>query len=213
MLFEEVGDRRDLGEIERRDVEKPRGLGGFRNIGHDGDRVRRRHLVDEIGLIRTIGAARRLREIGAERCARARTLDERLRHAHIGLVARAHDLDGGKAAFTVSLDDDDVMSRHGADDLRALNLVLEGLHACEHVGRRDDGLGCARRAMSIGVFAGMIDVEADVRMVLDRTDVMPAIDHLGDQLLDKGGFPRVMAADDGDRRTWNVDHVTRPLRT
>ena len=151
-------------------------------------------------------AARELREVGAQRPSVARALFEHVGHARVRLVAGTHDLDGGQAALAVALHNDYVVARHAAHDVRALHFAAHGLHT-RHLARRgNDRLAGAGSAVAVGVLAGVVDVEADMAVVLDAAHVMAACHQFGDQLLDERRLPRIVPADDGDCWAGYVNH-------
>ena len=134
------------------------------------------------------GVATELREIGAQRPALARAFGEHLGRARVGGVARAHDLDGGQAAFAVPLDDDHVVPGHAGHDIGAFKLALGGFDA-RHLPRgRDDGFASAGVAVAPRVFTRDVDVEADVAVMLHAAHIEPAPHQLGDEFFDKGCF-------------------------
>ena len=59
-------------------------------------------------------------------------------------------------------------------------------------------LAGAGGAVAVGVLAGVVDVEADMAVVLDAAHVVAACHQFGDQLLDERRLPRIVPADDGD---------------
>ena len=133
-------------------------------------------------------AASELGEIRAQRPTLAGALGECLGGTGIGLVAGAHDLDGGQAAFAIALDDHHVMTGHARHDIGALRFPIGGLDPRHLTGSRDDGFAGAGVSMPPRVLSGDIDVEPHMAMVLDAAHVQAATDQLGYELLDKGCF-------------------------
>ena len=153
------------------------------------------------------GATSELGEIRAERPALASALGEHLGSSGIGLVAGAHDLDGGQAAFAITLDDHHVVAGHARHDIGALRFPIGGLDT-RHLARcRDNRLAGAGVAMPPRVFPGDVDVEPDMAVVLNAAHVQTATDQLGDELLDTGCLAGIMTPDDGDRGTGELDHA------
>ena len=153
------------------------------------------------------GAAPELGEIRAERPALASTLGEHLGGSGIGLVAGAHDLDGGQAAFAITFDDHHVVAGHARHDVGAFRFPIGGLDTRHLARSRDNRLAGAGVAMPPRVFPGDVDVEPDMAVVLDAAHVQTATDQLGDELLDKGCLAGIMTPDDGDRGAGELDHA------
>ena len=153
------------------------------------------------------GAASELGEIRAERPAFASALGEHLGGSSIGLVAGAHDLDGGQAAFAITLDDHHVVAGHARHDVGAFSFPIGGLDTRHLARSRDNRLAGAGVAMPPRVFPRDVDVEPDMAVVLDAAHVQTATDQLGDELLDKGCLAGIMTPDDGDRGTGELDHA------
>ena len=102
------------------------------------------------------------------------------------------------------------MALHVAHDVGALKLAFDGLDARHLAGARDDGLARARLAVAVRILAGIVDLEADMAMVLDAAHIPSARHKLADRLDDDGRLARIMASDERNRRTWNVQHENLP---
>lgn len=162
--------------------------------------------TDFTQLGRAVDRAPQLREVRRQRQALPGRLHEQASRTAVGLVARAHDLDGGQPAFAVALHHNDVVIRHRAHQLAALHLVFHGLDA-RHLPRgRNNRFGGAGGPVAVGVLAGNIDIEPAMGMVFDGTHVEPAAHQLGDEPLDERRFAGVVPPHDGHSRTWNIDH-------
>ena len=148
-----------------------------------------------------------LGEIRAERPSLARALGEHLGGSGIGLVAGAHDLDGGQAAFAITFDDHHVVAGHARHDVGALRFPIGGLNTRHLTRSRDNRLAGAGVAMPPRVFPRDVDVEPDMAVVLNAAHVQTATDQLGDELLDKGCLAGIMTPDDGDRGAGELDHA------
>ena len=190
-----------------------RSIGGSRVVGRARHFARARHLARAVAgpvapspAARAVDRAPQLREVRRQRQTLPGRLHEQASRTAVGLVTRAHDLDGGQPAFAVALHHDNVVVRHRAHQLVALHLVFHGLDA-RHLPRgRNNRLGGAGGPVAVGVLAGNIDVEPAMGMVLDGAHVEPATHQLGDKPLDERRFAGVMPPHDGHSRTWNIDH-------
>ena len=206
VALEVVGERRHVIEPERGNAVQLRRLDCFGNVGHHGDRVRRGHLRDEVGVrLERAVAARLLYEVGA---AAAGALGEGGRHVRIGCVRGAHDLDRGKAALAVPLHDHDVMAGHRAHDLGAFELAFYRFHARNLARGGDHRLGSTRLAMTVRVLARDVDLEVLAMMVLHAAHIVPARDELVDELHDERGLARIVPPHHRNGRAWNVYHIS-----
>ena len=231
VLGKEVGQSGHIFKTDGGNAIERRSLLGLGNVGHHSHRVGGRHLGRSIGGSRVVGRARhlaqtryfaravapsrvaravdrapQLREVRRQRQALPGRLHEQASRTAVGLVARAHDLDGGQPAFAVALHHNDVVIRHRAHQLAALHLVFHGLDA-RHLPRgRNNRFGGAGGPVAVGVLAGNIDIEPAMGMVFDGTHVEPAAHQLGDEPLDERRFAGVVPPHDGHSRTWNIDH-------
>ena len=147
-----------------------------------------------------------LGEVGAQGPAAAGAFGQDVGGQRVRVVAGAHDLDGGQAAFPIALHHHDVVVGHAADQLVRLRFAVQGLDHGHLARAGDHSFRGAGLAVTIGVLARDVDLEAFPVVVLDAAHVMAASHQLFDELHHQRGLSRIMTTHNRDCRAWNVNH-------